>query len=128
MSAIPVVQQFLLLPYFLIVTLLLVPPQILPFDFGEEAINSGEIASTICSVHKGDLPMDINWYHNNKMLTVGDGVSVLRDKKMITLSIDSVSFEAAGNYTCLAKNRAGMASHTASLNVNGRYLNIVGSG
>lgn len=65
--------------------------------------------------------MDIRWYHNNQVLDKIDGISILRDKKMITLSIDSVSFETAGNYTCLAKNRAGVSSYTAVLNVNGIY-------
>lgn len=82
-------------------------------------MNSGDLASTICSVHKGDLPIEINWYHNNKTITNGDGISILRDRKMITLSIDSVSSETAGNYTCLAKNSAGVATHTTTLNVNG---------
>lgn len=63
--------------------------------------------------------MDIRWYHNNETLNSRDGISILRDKKMITLSIDSVSFETAGTYTCLAKNQAGVSSYSAVLNVNG---------
>lgn len=63
--------------------------------------------------------MEITWYLNNKVLNKSDGISILRDKKMITLSIDSVSFETAGNYTCLASNKAGIASYTTVLNVNG---------
>lgn len=95
------------------------PPQILPFDFGEESVDSGELASVTCSVHKGDLPIEILWHHNNRSLTEGYGVTIMKNKKVSTLSIDSVSFENAGQYTCVATNRAGSVSHTATLNVNG---------
>lgn len=96
-----------------------VPPQIIPFDFGEEAVNSGEFASVSCSVHKGDLPIEISWYHNNNTIREQNGVTVMKNKKVSTLSIDSVSFENYGEYTCTAKNRAGSTTHSAVLNVNG---------
>lgn len=96
-----------------------VPPQIVPFDFGEDPVNSGEFASVSCSVHKGDLPIDISWYHNNNTITEGNGVTVLKNNKASMLSIDSISFESAGEYTCVARNRAGATKVSAVLNVNG---------
>lgn len=96
-----------------------VPPQIVPFDFGEGPVNSGEFVSVGCSVHIGDLPIDITWYHNNRTVVEVIGVTVMKNKKASMLSIDSVSSESAGEYTCVAKNRAGSASHSAVLNVNG---------
>lgn len=104
--------------------LLLVPPQIAPFDFGEEIINSGELVSVTCSVHKGDLPIEITWFHNGKPIFDGDGLTIMKSKKVNTLSIESVSFENAGEYTCVAKNTAGSTSQTAVLNVNGTILCI----
>lgn len=107
------------------VHLLPVPPQIVPFDFGDEAVNSGEFASVSCSVHKGDLPIQISWYRNNGSMVEGNGITIMKNQKVSTLSIDSVSFESAGEYTCLARNRAGSISHAARLNVNGSLYIIL---
>lgn len=96
----------------------------MPFDFGEEAVNSGEFASVSCSVHKGDLPIEIVWYHNNESVIERNGLAIMKNKKVSTLSIDSVSFESAGEYTCVARNRAGYTSHSAVLNVNGIFESI----
>lgn len=35
------------------------------------------------------------------------------------LTIDSVTDEHSGNYTCVAQNKAGTARYSADLNVNG---------
>lgn len=70
-------------------------------------------------MHKGDLPVEISWLHNNSTLTDGDGIIIMKNKKVNSLTIDSVSSENAGEYTCVAKNRAGSVTHSAILNVNG---------
>lgn len=97
-----------------------VPPQIAPFYFGEEAVNSGELVSVTCSIHKGDLPIEISWYHNGKPISDdGQGMVIMKSKKVNTLTIESVSSESSGEYSCVAKNAAGVASHSTALNVNG---------
>ncbi|KAJ8967482.1 hypothetical protein NQ314_002796 [Rhamnusium bicolor] len=96
-----------------------VPPQILPFDFGEDSVNSGDMASLTCSVFKGDLPVKINWLHNNKTIGYDSGISVFKNgKKMSSLSVENVGEEHSGTYTCLVKNQAGFASYSAELHVN----------
>lgn len=107
---------------------LVVPPQILPFTVGEEAVNSGDPASLNCLVHKGDLPLNITWLHNNKPLGHEFGVMIfLNGKRTSSLSIDSVSAEHAGEYSCVAENQAGSDRHSAVLNVNGTLsaLNLI---
>lgn len=105
--------------------LLLVPPHILPLDFGEDAVNYGEFASLTCSVHKGDLPINISWLHNNKSIGYIDGLSISKaGKKVSTITIDSVEASHAGTFTCVAANKAGEAYYNAILNVNGKRLNI----
>lgn len=100
--------------------LISVPPQILPFDFGENLINAGDLTSLTCSVHKGDLPMNISWTHNNKTIGYNEGISISKiGKKISTLSIDNVQEDHTGVYTCIALNLAGKSSYSAELNVNG---------
>lgn len=96
-------------------------PQILPFDFGEESSNSGDSASLSCSVVKGDLPINITWYHNRKIIVSGDyGIVISRvSKKLSTLTIDNVDAVHSGVYECVAANIAGNASYSAELHVNG---------
>lgn len=97
-----------------------VAPQISHFAFEDDTANSGDLVSTMCSVHKGDLPVRINWFLNNKTVEDIPGVMVaMVGKKISTLSIDSVQAEHAGTYTCMAKNSAGVASYSAVLNVKG---------
>lgn len=40
-------------------------------------------------------------------------------KKVSVLNIDNISEAQAGNYTCIAANRAGIASYTSELIVKG---------
>lgn len=97
-------------------------PQITPFDFGDDSINFSDSASLTCSVHKGDLPINLSWLHNNISIGYMDGIVVSKvGKKSIFLNIDSVTDKHSGKYTCTAENKAGVASHSAVLNVNGIF-------
>lgn len=89
-------------------------------------MNLDESVSTICSITKGDTPMHIWWTfvsdtdslaHN---LTSNDGVVVSRSTQKISmLAIEAVKARHRGNYTCFAKNRAGLTQFSAFLSVNG---------
>ena len=95
-------------------------PQIVAFDFGDSPVDSGDSVSATCSIIKGDFPLGIRWSMNGKRLRNDGGVSVvLVNKRLSTISIESVSAEHVGNYTCWAENLAGNDSFTAVLNVNG---------
>lgn len=95
-------------------------PQIVPFDFGDDDINSGESISAMCTITKGDLPIKINWFLNDKPVNMFDGIIVNHvTKKMSTLSIESVDASHTGHYTCSASNMAGNVNYTAVLSVNG---------
>ncbi|XP_066145672.1 cell adhesion molecule Dscam1 isoform X20 [Euwallacea fornicatus] len=98
----------------------MVIPQILHFDFGEESANSGDSASLSCSIAKGDLPINVTWYHNGKRISSDEGgvVTSRVSKKLSTLSIDSVSAAHIGVYECVAENVAGKATYSAELYVN----------
>ena len=107
-------------------------PQIVPFEFGDEPINVFESVSTLCSINKGDLPIEIWWTltesdvvnASEKTLTSNDGVVITRTgNKLGILNIESVNARHRGNYTCYAKNNAGVAQHSALLKING-YLKM----
>ncbi|XP_036142533.1 Down syndrome cell adhesion molecule-like protein Dscam2 isoform X46 [Monomorium pharaonis] len=98
----------------------MVAPQIFPFTFGDEPVNSGEAISATCSILKGDFPMDIAWAFNGEPISAesSDQFSVTKGKRLSVLSIDAVAARHAGEYTCTASNKAGASSHTAALAVN----------
>lgn len=105
----------------LYVCMLAVPPQITPFEFTDNPVNSGDLVSILCAVSKGDPPLDISWLLNGRDVSQVDGISVIRtNKKISQLSIDSVQAEHSGEYSCFAKNSAGNASFSAILYVNGK--------
>ncbi|XP_050305214.1 cell adhesion molecule Dscam2 isoform X35 [Anthonomus grandis grandis] len=96
----------------------MVPPQIHPFDFGDEAVFSGELVSATCSISKGDFPLKIMWLFNGKPIDSLHGATVGQtNKKVSTLTIDSVESIHSGSYECVAENAAGRITYTADLNV-----------
>ncbi|XP_041449105.1 LOW QUALITY PROTEIN: Down syndrome cell adhesion molecule-like protein Dscam2 [Drosophila obscura] len=98
----------------------MVAPKIAPFDFGDEPSNFGESASVQCLVTSGDFPVSFAWYFNGREISknVYDVSMVKLGKKISALSIDFVRDQHAGNYTCVAVNRATSANYTAQLVVN----------
>ena len=105
--------------------LFLVPPQLVPLTFGRDVVDEGDFAQLSCIAMKGDEPMVVSWTFH------GQGIS--SDLGIITtpiggrgsmLVITSVGRDHNGNYTCSAKNWAGVISDTAVLKVNGRHFRI----
>lgn len=103
-----------------------VPPEIVPFDFGKEHINAGDFASLQCSVHKGDLPINIAWLHNNISIGYVGGIMVTKaGKKVSTVTIDSAQEEHSGEYTCVAENKAGSTRQSTNLHVYGTCYFVI---
>ncbi|XP_069356502.1 cell adhesion molecule Dscam1 isoform X28 [Maniola hyperantus] len=97
----------------------MVPPQVMPFEFGEEPVNAQEMVLVTCTVVKGDQPLRLEWYFNENKVKPGDlGILLLNTKRASQLSIESVSHQNQGNYTCVVTNQAGAMNHTAQLFVN----------
>nr|NP_001036526.1 down syndrome cell adhesion molecule 1, isoform AD [Drosophila melanogaster]ABI31077.1 down syndrome cell adhesion molecule 1, isoform AD [Drosophila melanogaster] len=98
----------------------MVAPKIAPFDFGDEPSNFGESASVQCLVTSGDFPVSFAWLFNGREINenVYDVSMVKLGKKISALSIDIVRDHHAGNYTCVAVNRATSVNFTAELVVN----------
>lgn len=100
-----------------------VAPKIAPFDFGDQSLNVGETASVQCLILGGDLPMVVQWLLNHNALDTMPGVSLSKiGKRVNVLTIESISYKHAGNYTCQAKNVAGSSAISAQLIVNGLFV------
>lgn len=96
-------------------------PQIFPFTFGDEPINSGETVSIQCTISKGDLPLNMTWRLNGNPIGNNNGITIMKMKRFSTLNIDSVSAVHTGNYECIAENSAGRTVYSAILNVYGIF-------
>lgn len=94
-------------------------PHITPFEF-EGEINNADSVQLTCYVSKGDTPINITWYLNEKPIGTHLGITMMSiGARTNLLSINSVDREHAGIYTCKASNRGGHSSHSAYLLING---------
>lgn len=76
-----------------------------------------------CTAFKGDLPINITWFHNDKPIGYNEGIIISRvSKKVSTLTIDDVQEVHSGNFSCVAQNVAGLTSYSTELHVNGIEL------
>ena len=92
----------------------------MPFEFGDEPFDSSSTVSINCVVSKGDTPIMIEWLLNGNRVTTNDGINIMKSgQKISMLSIESVQSRHAGNYTCVARNKAGESQHTSELKVIG---------
>ncbi|RXS50745.1 hypothetical protein ETB91_15130 [Lacticaseibacillus rhamnosus] len=100
----------------------IVPPQISAFSFGDEPINSGETVSTTCAATKGDNPLEFSWFFNGQPIASLNKPEILIsiNKRRSTLDIEAVNAGHSGEYACTVSNRAGAASHSAVLAINGK--------
>lgn len=95
-------------------------PRITPFYFEDNPVHSGQYVQVGCLASEGDLPITIDWMLNGKKLGHFPEISTSKmGKRSSILAIESVSYVHAGNYTCIAKNRAGSTKFVTELQVNG---------
>lgn len=96
-------------------------PQLLPFTFGDDPLNTDDVAAVQCMALKGDLPMKIQFFFNDSPITtIASGVHVVMTSPRISqLTIEAVTAHHRGLYRCIAENRAGRSEYAAELRVNG---------
>ena len=139
-NIVPFLKFFLLLVFLSPFSLILVPPEIEPFSFGDLSIRtqSGTRTRVICGLSRGDLPVAFHWLKDgtpiqqqNQLFFVARDEPPTSEPTRLELAISSVDLfsslltisrlkpEHTGNYTCVAANPAGSSSYTAPLRVKG---------
>lgn len=73
----------------------------------------------MCHISKGDVPLEVYWEHNGHKLSRELGTFTKVGERSSVLMLPSVTDAHSGNYTCIAKNRAGTASYTTVLKITG---------
>ncbi|XP_050438975.1 cell adhesion molecule Dscam2-like isoform X2 [Adelges cooleyi] len=93
------------------------PPEITPFYFSK--LTEGSRVQVACTVHQGDLPMNLTWLKDGRMHHGSSGADITPFNEYSTiLTVNNVSRSDTGDYTCVAANPVHSASYTAHLNVN----------
>ena len=90
--------------------------------FGASIMNEGSFAQVSCIVPVGDEPLTISWSFHGAEVTTDPGVGIITSPlgtRGSSLMIPSVGHNHRGNYTCSARNIAGIFSQTVHLSVNG---------
>ena len=116
-----------LVPFFYLRDLFyLVPPTINKFSVGEH-LRLGQRVSMLCSVTDGDLPLTLKWYRHDQLLlpeAAASGISITEiGHYESVLRIDNLRPEHNANFTCVAENYAGVAQHSQTLRVKGKFMN-----
>lgn len=100
--------------------MIIVPPSIAQFAFGDRPSNFADSASVQCLVTSGDLPIVFKWFFNGRPVKEFSGITTVKlGNRNSVMNIDSVNDKHAGNYTCQASNEAASFNYSSTLRVNG---------
>jgi len=97
------------------------PPVIVPFTFGTEVSNEGDFVQVTCNVKRGDEPLTVSWSLKGDVISSEPSITTsMIGTRTSILMITSVGYRHSGQYTCTAKNAAGIDHFTTELKVNGK--------
>ena len=92
-----------------------------PVSFSQAVAQEGSFAQAVCTVTEGDEPLKISWSFHGADISSDLGIVTQNiGSRTSILIINSVGYRHRGSYTCMASNKAGIASSSADLKVNGR--------
>ncbi|XP_012513771.1 PREDICTED: macrophage colony-stimulating factor 1 receptor [Propithecus coquereli] len=103
-------------------------PPALTLEPGELVRIRGEAAQIVCSASNVEVEFDVFLQHNGTKLEISEQ-SDFRDghyQKVLTLDLNQVDFQHAGNYSCKATNAQG--AHSTSMVfrvVDSAYVNLI---
>lgn len=80
----------------------------------------GDSITVQCTITSGDMPVRFKWFLNDQQIAKNIGIHIGSfGKKTSVVGIETIKENHAGNYTCVAQNRAGFTSFSAELIVKG---------
>lgn len=91
-------------------------PKLQPFIF-PPTIKPGSRVSAMCSTTSGGSQVTFSWLKDGREIANAKNVLVDTKRGASFIIVEPVEISNAGNYTCIAKNRAGFDSFTAYLDV-----------
>ncbi|CAN7983559.1 unnamed protein product, partial [Ixodes pacificus] len=91
-------------------------PKVQPFIF-PPTVKPGSRVSAMCSTTSGGSQVTLSWLKDGKDISGMKNVVIDTKRGLSTILIEPVEISNAGNYTCIAKNRAGFDSFTVFLDV-----------
>lgn len=98
-----------------------VPPKISLLNTGNTPAYLDDFAQIICSAIHGDMPFKFEWLFNNESIDALTNINIDETRRSSTLTIESITGEHAGNYSCLTSNKGGSAYASVELIVKGSY-------
>ncbi|GFU34761.1 titin [Nephila pilipes] len=101
------------------------PPKIMPFHFSGE-LNEGLRVAVMCVIIDGDRPLDFKWFKDGDLLSPEKShfsVQIFNEFTSI-LTIEQLSADSNGNYTCRVTNSAGSDEKSDVLTMKGETWNI----
>ena len=96
------------------------PPQVAPFSFPSDIVDEGSYVQVMCSVVKGDEPLQITWHLHGAVVSSEPSLTTtMLGTRSSILTITDVGYRHAGVYACKAENPAGAVTYSAQLKVKG---------
>lgn len=89
-------------------------------EMASNIVEEGDRLSIMCTVSRGDPPLYKKWLKDGSDLPHDLGISVTDTQDFSVLHITSVQSVHQGTYTCIAKNSAGQANATTTVNVKSK--------
>lgn len=82
-------------------------------------------ATVLCSPASGSRPFTFEWLKNYHQIINSDKIKIDNQAEHSILTIEPVSIDDNGNYTCFLNNPYGSDSYTARLVVHCKYISIL---
>ena len=115
-------MSFVISQHYYFVFFITESPEIVPFSFGAQTVNEGNMAQLTCLVSKGDEPLKIHWSMKGDVVSSEPSITTtMLGTRMSVLMISSVGYRHSGTYTCTASNKAGSNFVSSELRVNGTF-------
>ncbi|GBM66125.1 Titin [Araneus ventricosus] len=79
----------------------------------------GDSIEIVCTIKRGTLPVLFSWLHNGQIISTEKQKKITVNERNSFFSVSNIQPDDIGNYTCVASNRYGKDSKTASVIIEG---------